>query len=151
MKESKKERIIHNEGITLTSLVVTIVILIILALISINAVWGNNGLIKQAEYAKGLSSNTTESQFEGMDEIYDEYANMMAEDENLGGEDEIDDPREIEGVTIPEGFYYVGGSKTEGIVISDNEADLGKGTSHEVAQTLVGNQLLERGISFSFK
>ena len=48
----------------------------------------------------------------------------------------------VEGVTIPKGFYYVGGTKDEGIVISDNPADENKGTSHEVAQTLVGNQFV---------
>ena len=40
----------------------------------------------------------------------------------------------VEGVTIPEGFYYVGGSKAEGIVISDNAEDENKGTSWEVAE-----------------
>ena len=45
-------------------------------------------------------------------------------------------------VPIPYGFYYVGGTLNEGVVISDNEADSGKGTSHEVAQTLVGNQFV---------
>ena len=53
-----------------------------------------------------------------------------------------ENPREVEGVIIPEGFYYVGGSKSEGIVISDDETDLGKGTSHKAAQTLVGNQFV---------
>ena len=48
----------------------------------------------------------------------------------------------VEGVTIPKGFVYVGGTKAEGIVISDDPADKDKGTSHEVAQTLVGNQFV---------
>ena len=38
-----------------------------------------------------------------------------------------------DGVPIPEGFYYVGGTKEEGVVISDSSADEGKGTSHDVA------------------
>ena len=38
-----------------------------------------------------------------------------------------------DGVPIPEGFYYVGGTKEEGVVISDKPEDEGKGTSHEVA------------------
>ena len=38
-----------------------------------------------------------------------------------------------DGVPIPEGFYYVGGTKEEGVVISDKPKDEGKGTSHEVA------------------
>ena len=50
--------------------------------------------------------------------------------------------RYFDNVKIPEGFYYVGGAKEEGIVISDNIEDLGKGTSHEVAQTLKGNQFV---------
>ena len=38
-----------TNGITLIALVVTIVVLIILATVSINAVMGEDGLIKQAE------------------------------------------------------------------------------------------------------
>ncbi|HCC04331.1 MAG TPA: hypothetical protein DEP51_05715 [Clostridiales bacterium] len=45
-------------------------------------------------------------------------------------------------VPIPNGFYYVGGTKDEGVVISDNVADSGKGTSHAITQTLVGNQFV---------
>ena len=48
----------------------------------------------------------------------------------------------VDGVTIPEGFYYVGGSKEEGIVISDSAEDENKGTSWEVAKTLKGNQFV---------
>ena len=40
-----------------------------------------------------------------------------------GGNNEKDDEVKVEGVTIPKGFYYVGGTKEEGIVISDNPAD----------------------------
>ena len=48
-----------------------------------------------------------------------------------------------DGVTIPEGFYYVGGTKEEGVVISDAPADAGKGTSHSVAENdLIGNQFV---------
>ena len=45
-------------------------------------------------------------------------------------------------VPIPNGFYYVGGNENDGVVISDSSSDSGKGTSHEVAQTLVGNQFV---------
>ena len=48
----------------------------------------------------------------------------------------------VDGVVIPEGFYYVGGTKEEGIVISDSPNDAGKGTSDEVADTLEGNQFV---------
>lgn len=48
----------------------------------------------------------------------------------------------VDGVVIPDGFYYVGGTKEEGIVISDSPNDAGKGTSDEVADTLEGNQFV---------
>ena len=47
-----------------------------------------------------------------------------------------------ENVPIPQGFYYVGGTKNTGIVISDNVADENKGDSHTAASTLVGNQFV---------
>ena len=34
-------------------------------------------------------------------------------------------------ITIPNGFYYVGGSINTGVVISDNAEDENKGVSHE--------------------
>ena len=47
----------------------------------------------------------------------------------------------IDGVPIPEGYYYVGGTKAKGLVISDNIADkeLDKGKEN-VRRDLAGNQ-----------
>ena len=47
-----------------------------------------------------------------------------------------------DGVPIPDGFYYVGGTKEEGVVISDNPADENKGTSHDAATKMQGNQFV---------
>ena len=44
----------NNKGITLLALVVTIMLLIIVATISINFALGDNGLIKRAEQTKKL-------------------------------------------------------------------------------------------------
>ncbi len=43
-------------------------------------------------------------------------------------------------VPIPDGFYYVGGEKDTGVVISDDINDEFKGDDHETAQELEGNQ-----------
>ena len=44
-------------------------------------------------------------------------------------------------VYIPEGFYYVGGTKDSGLVISDNQADENKyARQTDVGTDLVGNQ-----------
>lgn len=53
MKEKQILKI--QKGITLVALVITIVILIILATVSINIVFGDSGLIKKAQEAKNIS------------------------------------------------------------------------------------------------
>ena len=53
----KIEEVRRQNGITLVALVVTIVILIILAVISINIVFGEDGIIKQAEETKQHYAN----------------------------------------------------------------------------------------------
>ena len=46
-----------------------------------------------------------------------------------------------DGVKIPTGFYYVGGTKASGIVISDNKNDKNKYRNQKVVGTdLLGNQ-----------
>lgn len=56
---------------------------------------------------------------------------------------------EIEGIKIPKGFYYVGGTKDSGIVISDNKADENKYSAQNYsdqanipADGLIGNQFV---------
>ena len=53
IKVKKEKNARKNNGITLIALVVTIIVLIILASISIAALTGDNGLINQANDAKG--------------------------------------------------------------------------------------------------
>lgn len=48
----------------------------------------------------------------------------------------------VDEVPIPLGFYYVGGSRASGLVISDAKEDLEKGDNHESAKSLVGNQFV---------
>ena len=52
MKKLKEELKYGKKGITLISLVVTIIVLIILASVSINLLFGENGLITMAQKAK---------------------------------------------------------------------------------------------------
>ena len=47
-----------------------------------------------------------------------------------------------EGVPIPNGFYYVGGEKSDGVVISDSQNDENKGAEHDKIQELEGNQFV---------
>lgn len=49
----------NQRGITLVALVITIVVLIILATISISFAFGNNGLVNRAEQARDFYANDT--------------------------------------------------------------------------------------------
>ena len=82
VKKYRKGKSKNQRGITLVALVVTIVILIILASVTINAVLGDGGLIKQAEKAKDIAENSISKESGDMNRLAQEYANMMAEDNN---------------------------------------------------------------------
>ena len=61
MIKKKLKRIIRkSEGITLIALIITIVVIIILATITINFAFGDNGLINMAEEARDLAANSTD-------------------------------------------------------------------------------------------
>ena len=58
-----------NKGITLVALVVTIVVLLILAGVSINLVLGDNGIITKAKEAQRKSAEATQNDLIGMNEL----------------------------------------------------------------------------------
>ena len=58
-----------NKGITLVALVVTIVVLLILAGVSINLVLGDNGIIDKAKEAQRKSAEATQNDLIGMNEL----------------------------------------------------------------------------------
>ena len=59
----------NNKGITLVALVVTIVVLLILAGVSINLVLGNNGIIAKAKDAGTKSAEASQNDLIGMNEL----------------------------------------------------------------------------------
>ena len=64
-------------------LVITIIILIILSTVTINAVVGDNGLIQSAKNSKNSAENEVAQQTEKMNSLLTEYANIMAEDSEI--------------------------------------------------------------------
>ena len=82
--EKNINNIKSNAGITIITLAVTILIIIILASITINAVLGDNGLLKQAQDAKDLAESTTLETGDKMNSLLQEYMNVMAEDSGGG-------------------------------------------------------------------
>ena len=216
----KKRKIIINKsaGITLIALVVSIIVLLILAGISISMLSGDNGILRRATDVKiandkaqveeemrlaiiaarittdgSINAGTLKSELQKagftVTDITDGIGNLAGYkvskntysnniDLSTGNFEQVEGLTEAElnalpngvkelededipsylkingelnpnikavitgNVAIPVGFYYVGGTKNEGVVISDNSADSGLGTSHAVAQTLAGNQFV---------
>lgn len=68
-----KKNCIKEKGITLIALVITIVILIILATITINMAFGDNGLVKYAEAARDMTEEAAEEEATTLDE----YSNTL--------------------------------------------------------------------------
>ena len=189
MRKREEQKSKKNNGITLIALVITIIVLLILAGVTIATLTGENGILTRATDAKtntevaeekeaislaysGVMADTngtgvtaeklqTELQNNG-------YTNAKAVDNGdgtitvtfeSGREYTIDANGSVTGPTISniiatmtiEGtrvttpnlpsdeFCFVGGTVDEGIVISDNKADEGKGVDSE---ELVGNQFV---------
>ena len=125
----------QERGITLIALVVTIVVLLILAGVSISLVLNNNGVISKAKDAKNQYAEAQTNDEKQLNEVSD-WIDTKVGDTTTGGS-----VTKIDGVPIPEGYYYVGGTKAKGMVISDNVADkeLDKGKEN-VRRDLAGNQ-----------
>ena len=141
MRKLKKQ----VQGITLIALVVTIIVLLILAGIALNLTIGQNGIFSRAQTAANTWRNAESNEQLAMGELegwMDGYLNEN--DGNQGGDN--DTTTVIDSVPIPDGFYYAGGSKDTGLVISDDPDDeiaWDVATSTQpVSKELEGNQFV---------
>ena len=133
MKRTKQQNQKFNQGITLVALVVTIVVLLILSSVSLNLVLGDNGIIVKAKEAAEKTAAAQEKEMIERNLLEQELENSLATP--------TPKPQPTDGVKIPTGFYYVGGTKASGIVISDNKNDKNKYRIQKVVGTdLLGNQ-----------
>ena len=73
-----------NKGITLVALVVTIVVLLILAGVSINLVLGNNGIIARAKEAETKSAEASQNDLKGMNGLVSEMEGALAGNGSTG-------------------------------------------------------------------
>ena len=174
-----------KRGITLIALVITIIVLLILAGVTIATLTGENGILTKATEASDktkeanaeeqvqlavaasigtdgrINMDTLNNELKKIDNLtykgspisdsnkitsLPDTVNVDGIDVTINGEGSVsigdNTGNTVEGVTIPDGFYYVGGTKDEGIVISDNAEDENKGTSWDVAKTLKENQFV---------
>ena len=129
-----------NKGITLVALVVTIVVLLILAGVSINLVLGNNGIIAKAKEAETKSAEASQNDLKGMNGLVSEMEGALAGNGSTGsgsgngntgsGNNFVTKNTEVtypDGkVWIPEGFKIAKGSASTvqgGVVIEDKDGN----------------------------
>ena len=96
-KRHKEKNIVKKQtGITLIALVITIIVLLILAGVSIAMLTGNNGILTQAKFAKENTQTAKEQEEKGLDKI-NSYINEKTIKDNY---------TDINGdkATVPEGF-----------------------------------------------
>ena len=68
-KKTMKTKIKQEKGITLIALVVTIVVLLILAGVSVNALFGNSGIIEKAKDAQNKMDQATQNDLDSINEL----------------------------------------------------------------------------------
>ena len=123
----------NKKGITLVALVVTIVVLLILAGVSINLVLGNNGIIVKAKDAETKSAEASQNDLKGMNGLVSEMEGALAGsgsgNGNTGsGNNFVTKNTEVtypDGkVWIPEGFKVADDSASTvqgGVVVEDKD------------------------------
>ena len=136
MKVLKEQKGLKDKkGITLIALVVTIVVLIVLATVSILAVFGDNGIITRAQKAKDTHEEGKADETNTLDD-YASYIGQYLDEINAIKPTIVAKPATwtsnnvtpIDGgdgkaVPLPNGFYYIGGDISTGLVISDKKGD----------------------------
>ena len=105
----------NNKGITLVVLVVTIVVLLILAGVSINLVLGNNGIIAKAQEAKTKQAEASENDLKGMNSLIEQMESTLNGSGN-GGKTE---PETVPYLPSDDFHYDTSTSVDTGLVIKD--------------------------------
>ena len=78
MDASSKKKLVAERGITLLTLVITVVIMIILAAVTINVTLGEGGLVDQAKWAAEQTANSTQSEQEQLENVASQINDIIA-------------------------------------------------------------------------
>ena len=132
-KNKITEKIKDEKGITLLALILTVVIMIILAAVTINVALGEGGLVDQAKWAAEQTANSTKSEQEQLDDVADQINDIVAgigtgETNSTGGEEtnsvetnSVEETNTVETNTIepepepiPEGTITIGEEQWQG-------------------------------------
>ena len=92
----------EEKGITLVALILTVVIMLILAAVTINVTLGEGGLIDQAQHAAEQTANAAKSEQEQLASLEQELANILAEDSQITPPEPDQIPPVVSNITINE-------------------------------------------------
>ena len=137
---SFNEQIKNEVAITLVALVVTIIVLILLAGVSISLVIGDNGIIQKATKGREDYTGATINEQQDLNKIeyyIEDSANGIVLIENVKGGSYFESPTTVKDtngnlIKVPQGFKIAedsGLNVTEGIVIEDNDIKEGVGNN----------------------
>ena len=121
-------------GITLVSLVVTIIILIILAGISINLLMGDNGIITKAQQAKENTLLAQEEEAKQLNQLYVDLENLVGSDSENVEASSILKLIEFK-KAIAQAIEEAGGVKTQEDATKEIMSENIKGIVNEVTKT----------------
>ena len=124
----KKQKIKSVKGITLIALVVTIVVLLILAGVSVNALFGNSGIIEKAKEAQNAMDKAKENDEKGINELTNWIDNQVNGTTGGNNNPTTSDLPSVAGETMP---YYPdatfkkveGTNLADGLVIQDESGN----------------------------
>ena len=161
MKGKIKMNLKSSKAITLVALIITIIILLILAGVSLSMILGDNGLINKAQSSVNEYQKAAQKEQNLLNDI-EAYMGSYGLQENTPDTPagtHVKPPAKWLGTMVtavsdgkgntfpvPKNFYYVGGDYTNGVIISDDPADAYDGTTDkttwEYTTSLVGNQFV---------
>ena len=117
----------NNKGITLVALVVTIVVLLILAGVSINLVLGDNGIIAKAKEAQRKSAEASQNDLIGMNELAQQLGEKIngstGSGSGNGGTGGKTEPETVPYLPSDDFHYDTSTSVDTGLIIADSNGN----------------------------
>ncbi len=141
MERSKRNMESLNRGITLIALVITIVVLLILAGVSIAMLTGDNGIITQAQKAKEKTEEAKIREEQQLESLLNEITSEVPSEEGFNSSKNVNSPKVTTGMIPikhngtdwvvcskedPEWYSYDNTKKWANIMLSDGKYKEGK-------------------------
>ena len=129
----------NTKGITLITLVVTIIVLLILAGVSISMLTGQNGILTQAQKAKEATEKAAKDEESALGSLED----YMITDGNYNKEKGVNEPRILSGMT--EVMFNLPEGSNKGTVMKSGETGFDENNWYDYTSSKWANTVTEDG------